>query len=157
MSEYAKIFRKYNEDSTLEVSMDLYNPDEKKYKDLIIEKKHNGFKQVIINSEIMIEIIKESLVKNGLVQVISFTDNTDEEIIDDVNRLLWKIRENKVYFEELKKLLSWALDKNSIDIKETIIYFGQQQYNIRSNGLIIGKEKEDFFKEIIEPVIRRYL
>lgn len=157
MSEYAKVFRKYNGDSTLEISMDTYNPDEKKYKDLIIEKKHNGFKQVIINSEIMIEIIKESLIKNGLVQVISFTDNTDEEIIDDVNNLLWKMRENKVYFEDLKRLLSWALDKDSIDIKETSIAFKKKQYTIHSNGLIIGENNKEFFVEIIEPAIRRYL
>lgn len=157
MENYAKIFRKYKDNSNLDISLDEYNPDDKKYKDLIIEKKKNNFKQVIINSELMVDIIKETLSKEGIIQNIDFTENTDYEINEDVKKLLWKLRDNKIYFDDLKILLSWVIDKNSIDIKELCIYYKNNQYSIYSNGIIKGSDIKEVFKIIVEPAVRRYL
>ncbi len=156
MDEYGKIFRKYSNDK-LNICTESYNPDVEKYHEVILRMKAKGYKQVIINSELMIEILNAIIMNEGYILGINFTDNTDENLKIDVKNLVLKIRKDRLQFINLKELLKWALDNNSIDIFNIELYYNKNPYTVYSNGLIMGNKLNLIFKGILEKVLDNYL
>ncbi|KMY49257.1 hypothetical protein [Peribacillus loiseleuriae] len=156
MDEYGKIFRKYSNDK-LNICMESYNPDVEKYHEVILRMKAKSYKQVIINSELMIEILNAVIMNEGYILGINFTDNTDENLKIDVKNFVLKIRKDRLQFINLKELLKWALDNNSIDIFNIELYYNKIHYTVYSNGLIMGNKLNLIFEDIIEKVLDNYL
>jgi len=156
MEVYGKVFRKYSQDK-LDISMKSYNPDIEKYHEVILKMKNEGYKQVIINSELMIKVLSEIILNEGFILQVNFTDNTDENLIIDVKNLVAKIRHDRLQFIKLKDVLNWALDNNSIDIFNVELYYKKSKYTVYSNGLVEGNEIDIVFDEILEKVLLEYL
>ncbi|WP_068983849.1 hypothetical protein [Lysinibacillus xylanilyticus] len=157
MEAYGKIFRKYSAEE-IDFNLNIYKPDEKKYHEVICEMKKRGFKQLIINSELMIEIMSQVIQNNGFILGIHFTESIDEYLTGKVKDLILKIRHKPMSFIELKELLDWTVDNNSIDISRIELLYKNSKFEIYSNGQIIGGENINvIFEEILIHVFKGYL
>lgn len=157
MEVYGKIFRKYSGDE-VHFNLNIYNPDEKKYHEVICEMKKLGFKQLIINSELMIEIMSQVIQSDGFILGIHFTESIDEYLTMKVKDLILKIRHKPMTFIELKELLDWTVDNNSIDIARIELLYKNSKFEIYPNGQLIGGENINiFFEEILINVFKGYL
>ncbi|WP_017379730.1 hypothetical protein [Paenisporosarcina sp. TG-14] len=156
MEVYGKVFRKYSHNE-LNIFNKSYNPEKEKYHEVILEMKSRGYKQVIINSELMVRILNEIILNEGFILQIKFTDNTDENLIVDVTNLIKNIRHNPIQFINLKEKLDWALDNNSIDIFNVELLYKNNKYTVYSNGLIMGNELNVIYEEIVKKILIEYL
>lgn len=157
MEEYGKVFRKYSLNNSLNVHLEKYNPNDEMYHHVIARMKKEGFKQIIINSDMMIRILEKTLFSNNFILKINFTESTDESVIEDVKSLVRNIRKNPVEFVKLKDLLKWVLDKNSIDISKIEVAVDMKKIDVYSNGLIIGDRIDIFFETIIKDILEDFL
>ena len=109
-----------------------------------------GYKQVVITSEIMIEIIRQECLKNGhIVSKIEFVED-DLDLSEEIDWILSKMVKNSGYLTELIDKLKFLAEKSSIDIKRIYIKSqytesGTADYFIQTNG-IIGVNKESIEK-----------
>ena len=158
---YGKLFKRYLDDE-LDIIFNEYIPDEQKYYRLIEEALKRGEKQVIINSEIMIAIIFDVIGLSGIILDIEMSDNTDKVIKDNVKKILSKMRTNNIEFVKLKEILEWSNSKDSIDIMSIDIYYDNDRYTIKSNGVFycVNDEKKNLnhildklLKKIVEKLI----
>lgn len=158
---YGKLFKRYLDDK-LDIIFNEYIPDKQKYYRLIEEALKRGEKQVIINSEIMIAIIFDVIEVSGIILDIEMSDNTDKEIKDNVKNILSKMRTNIIEFVKLKEILEWSNSKDSIDITSIDIYYNNDRYIIKSNGVFycVNDEKKNLngildklLKKIVETLI----
>lgn len=156
MEKYGKTFRKFGKNG-LEFYLNVYNPNEKKYHEVIFDMKKLGYKQLIINSELMIEIMSEVIQKSGFILGIHFTESTDEYISEKVKRLILEIRHNPLSFIKLKELLDWTIDNNSIDISRIELLFNKNKIEIYSNGQIVGNNIDIIFNELLLDIFKGYL
>lgn len=120
-----------------------------------------GYRQVIITSEIMIEIIRQACLEKGYrVYKIEFVEE-DLDLENEINVILRAMEKNPAYLSELLEKLKFLSEKSSIDLKRIYIkslYTGDvyDDYFVQSNG-IVGINKESFTKistEIIALVER---
>ena len=158
MPVYKKVFRKHSIIGSAELKIIEYNPDEVSYIELIRDMRKQKFRQVIINSEIMIKIMERVLNHKGIVQEISLEEGTDTELIEEINNYIKKIKRNASFFSKLKESLSWAEEYDSIDIMALTVYYSGVQVEIKSNGIILEHTTDsDFELEILKPVLLEYL
>ncbi|MFK4353831.1 hypothetical protein [Bacillus sp. RC92] len=155
MNSYGKLFRKQG-DKSIQLSLRSYNPEKERYFQVIKEARSEGLKQVIINSEIMTNILYTTLELDGVILKVNLSDNTDDDIKENVKVIISKLRSDKLIFFKLKEELEWAADSGSIDINSIEIYFSNKRYQIYSNGIINGDNLEAAFDKIIKPVLEKY-
>lgn len=156
MNSYGKLFRGHRNKS-IQLFLRSYNPDKDRYFEVIKEARSEGLKQVIINSEIMTDILYATLnSEDGLILKVNMSDNTDEDVKDNIKAIIKKIKFNKLIFENLKKELEWAADSGSIDINSIDVYFSNKRYEIYSNGIIHGDNLDSIFEKIMKPVLEKY-
>ncbi|MCU5582470.1 hypothetical protein OCF65_18710 [Bacillus toyonensis] len=155
MNSYGKLFRKQG-DKSIQLSLRSYNPEKERYFQVIKEARSEGLKQVIINSEIMTNILYTTLELDGVILKVNLSDNTDDDIKENVKVIISKLRSDKLIFFKLKEELEWAADSGSIDINSIEIYFSNKRYQIYSNGIINGDNLEVAFDKIIKPVLEKY-
>lgn len=155
MNSYGKLFRKQG-DKSIQLSLRSYNPEKEKYFQVIKEARSEGLKQVIINSEIMTSILYTTLELDGVILKVNLSDNTDDDIKENVKVIISKLRSDKLIFFKLKEELEWAADSGSIDINSIEVYFSNKKYQIYSNGIINGDNLEVVFDKIIKPVLEKY-
>ncbi|PFZ73688.1 hypothetical protein COL72_08425 [Bacillus toyonensis] len=155
MNHYGKLFIN-NSNSQSNISLETYNPDKEKYFEVIKKAREKGLKQVIINSELMLEILYQILENNGVILKVNLSDSTDDEIKDNINSILPKIRENKQLYLKLREELEWAVDSGSIDVNNIEVYVFKTRYQIFSNGIINSSKMDEMFEKIILPVLRKY-
>lgn len=153
MNEYGKIFRQKKNNK---FSLRSYNPDKEKYFELIQKAKKDSYTQLIINSELMIDLMYKILNLSGVVLKISMSETTDQNIKDNVKFILQKLRQDNLYFSKLKEELEWAIDSGSLDIESIDAYYKKNKITIKSNGIIYGKDKSTTFEEVIIPVLECY-
>lgn len=141
----AKFFRRLGDTPPKVMSVKY---DDRDYYDFIKRQYEIGYRQIIISSEIMIGIIKDTVITQGfVVYQIEFVED-DEEILNEMNSLLETIEKNPVYVNELIEKLIFLTEKSSIDIQRIKIK-GRTSENIpvdmffQSNGLF-GVNKESF-------------
>ncbi|MED2940640.1 hypothetical protein [Cytobacillus horneckiae] len=153
---YSKVF-KYNEKGTNIPALVPYNPEKETYYELIKKSRKKGLRQIIINSEIMTELMYNTLSHEGLILDINLSDNTDKISKDNVESILHAIRKNKLNFIKLREELDWAIERESIDISNIIIYIDNIKLEIKSNGIIIGEINNYFFDKVMKPTLENYL
>lgn len=101
----------------------------------------NGFRQIIITSELMIQLMFYFVLKNKfLIYGISFMEE-DEVLREEIEILLGKLAEDRGYFIELIEKIKFLSEESSIDIKR--IYLKKRNENdeaeaffLQANGLI---------------------
>lgn len=160
MEIYGKVFKKYFEND-LHILYNEYLPDKQKYYRLIEESLDRGERQVIINSEIMIQIMYEVIKDNGVVLDIKMSASTDKIIKENVRDILWKIRENNIEFVKLKELLEWSNSKDSIDIMSIDIYYQDIRYTITSHGIFYSTNNQvdliNVFNDLLKNNIKNLI
>lgn len=153
----AKVFRK--------IQSNIYNfrlvdySANKNYTSFIKEEKVNGFRQVIINSEIMIKIITYAVQdKSVVLKNIILNDSVDKGFHEEINLKVKEIVGNPLALLELVKNLAWTSEDGSIDIEKIgFSYEVNNNYHtitIICNGVLSGTEISHFYKEYLEPVLK---
>lgn len=155
MNDYGKIFKKQL-NNRLEFQLYSYNPDKEKYFDVIKKARTQEFKQVIINSEIMSAILYAVLTSDGVIMKINMSDNTDEDIIENINSIVNKLRSKPVLFVKLQEELDLITESGSIDIMCIEIYKFKKHFKIYSNGIVFGDDLERIFVDFLKPVLEEY-
>ncbi|WP_427127940.1 hypothetical protein ACQCPQ_31065 (plasmid) [Priestia megaterium] len=155
MNSYGKLFRGHSEKNN-QLLLRSYDPVKEKYFEVIKEARNEGLKQVIINSEIMTDILYATLNSDGLILKVNMSDNTDDDIKENVKAIIRKLKSDKLIFVKLKEELEWAADSGSIDINSIDIYISNKKYEIHSNGIIHGDDLDSIFDKIMKPVLEKY-
>lgn len=113
-----------------------------------------GYRQVIVTSEIMIQIIRHACLDKGhYIYRIEFAED-DTDLENEMDGILKAIHKNPAYFGDLLEKLRFLAEKTSIDLKR--IYIKEKykdttpdNYFVQSNG-IIGVNREAFSKVCLE-------
>ena len=155
MNSYGKLFRGHSSIKN-QLFLRSYDPVKEKYFEVIKEARNEGLKQVIINSEIMTDILYATLNLDGLILKVNMSDNTDDDIKENVKAIIRKLKSDKLIFVKLKEELEWAADSGSIDINSIDVYFSNKMYEIHSNGIIHGDDLDSIFDKIMKPVLEKY-
>lgn len=153
----AKIFRR--------VVKNIYSfklvdyPSSESYSSLIKEQKKHGYRQVIINSEIMIKIILKALDNTKIVlKDIVLQDSVDSDYREEIQRKIKKCNDNSNVLTELLTSLAWASEEDSIDIdKIKFAYELNDEFHyitIICNGVLSGSEINRFYNDIIEAALK---
>lgn len=114
--------------------------------------RNEGYKQVIITTEIMVQIIRYAcLEKSQIVYKIEFVEE-DSELESEINAILQTMAKKPAYLTILLDKLNFLSESSSIDIKRIYVkgmYENKDtvvdNYFIQSNG-IIGVNEESFSK-----------
>lgn len=123
----------------------------------------SGYRQIIVSSEAMIELIKDGVIQKGLkVYRIEFAED-DEVLSEDIAHLLVAIRERPVLFSTLIERLQFLAESSSIDIQR--IYMSGRSENgvaidlyVQSNGIVaINDGADDGVRNRINALIERCL
>lgn len=120
-----------------------------------------GYRQIIIPSILMVKMIKIfSAIYNLKVYNIEFTEE-DEELLEEVNQLIFSIQNNPACVCLLTDKLEFLSNDSSIDIKR-ISFKGVTKdsspidLKIQSNGIVIVNEgATEYAKAIINPIVER--
>ena len=144
--EKAKFFWKVN-DASKDIFCISFN-DDMEYYTFIKQYYDDGYRQIIITSEIMIGLIEHFVLEKGLfVYNIEFIED-DQDLKDEIENLLSIISRDRAFLGKLIEKLNFLSEKSSIDIQR--IYFkgrgndgGATNFNLQSNG-IIGIDKKNF-------------
>ena len=116
-NQYAKIFKKISENGIEIVKFD-YSPSQDEYYSFIKKHFDDGFRQVIITSEIMIEIAKDYfLYRSFKISNIEFMIE-DRHLADEIRIILDKLSTDRAYLAQLTDRLRFLIEESSIDIKK---------------------------------------
>lgn len=150
--EQWKVFRKItNNKYTFKLSR--YDHD-MNYSELIKSEKNNGFRQVIINSQMMIKLVDVLLNKDDFVlREIVFNEMVNEEYKEEISSLVNNIKKRDGTTLILLERLLWCAEKESIDIeKMKYSYRKNNEYldiMIVCNGIISGKNPKQFYDDYL--------
>ena len=124
---------------------------------------NNGYRQIIITSEIMIKLIEFFVVENNFtIYKLEFMED-DDELQMEIRGLFQQMTNNIAFLSKFIEKLNFLSEKSSIEIKR--IYFKGRdkkgvasQFYLQSNGIIgINKENFSFVSNSIGSLIERYL
>lgn len=108
----------------------------------------DGYRQIIVSSEVMIELIKSSVINQGLkVYKIEFTEE-DSSLSEDISCLLDAMTAHRVLLNTLIEKLLFLAETSSIDIKRIYIS-GRLECGIavdlfiQSNGIVAISDSAD--------------
>lgn len=156
----AKFFWKKN-NSSKTISCIDYN-DGMEYYSFIKDCHNQGYRQIIITSELMIEIITRfALEKNLLVFKIELAED-DSELAEEIDSLIEHTEKNSIYFNRLIDELKFLSEKSSIDIQRVYMKGRNNEGSIinlflQSNGLIgINTDSFDNVSNDIKSIIEEY-
>lgn len=157
----AKFFWKMTEGGKLSTVLPL--DENVEYYCLLKKYREEGFRQVIITSEIMIKIIEYFVLNKKYKNYKIDLMESDKDLNKKINSIIERVNEEQVYFSELIKLLNFISEKSSIEINR--IYFkGRDEdgevvnFFIQSNGIIgINDEKFHFISDEILKLIQKEL
>lgn len=124
MTNLYKIFKKLNKDESYTYSYEQLNNKPSGYQELIKEQKLQGSRQLLFNSELMIEIIRWTINFNESIHVTDVeVDHDDDQSMElEIYRLIQaSINDYEKEVGNLIKILDWCVDSNSIDIKSVSI------------------------------------
>ncbi len=142
----AKLFWK-NEATKETINCVLYD-DNTEYYTFLRKYKSEGYRQVIVTAEIMLQVIRMAVIeKEFAVYKIEFAEE-DHELEEEVKNLLHLIEKKPAYFGDLLAKIKFLSEQSSIDIRRIYIkgkYNGEYAPNfyLQSNG-ILGINNESF-------------
>lgn len=156
-----KFFWKMADNGKVAIALPL---DEKvEYYCLLKKYREEGFRQIIITSEIMIKLIEYFVLnkkyKNYEIELME----PDKDLSNEINSIIKKVDEEQIYFSELIKILNFISEKSSIEIKK-ICFKGRDadgkaiRFYIQSNGITgVNEEKLSFISDEILNLIQKEL
>jgi len=139
-----------------------YSDDEEYYS--FLKKQYDiGYRQIIISSEVMIQLVKEFVMNFGLrVYRIEFME-ADSSLTNEIEVLLDHMKEQPILFAALLEKLNFLAETTSIDISR-IYTSGKSENNIalnmfvQSNGIIgINDNAENELLQRTCTLIERHL
>lgn len=166
MTEYSKVFKKdENQDYFFRLnhfanfdSVDTPNS----YLYVMKENYDDGYSQVIINTSIMLSIIKNALKERWVLNSINIDSPVvDEDIDKELKNYVKLIKRDVMYFDDLKDYLYWTLDEGSIFIDSIVLIKKVDEKiissEVYSNGLISGEDSDVVYQEVIDKTLKEYL
>ena len=121
----------------------------------------DGYKEIAITSEIMLNIIKTMCATKGYsIYEIEF-DEEDEELNQEVDTLIKKVSSNPEYLTVLMDMLKSMSEEMSVNIKRIYMKGKYEEYNvpnffIQSNGIVgINQECYEQILGIICDEVKR--
>lgn len=156
--EYGKVFKKvYNQEHTFKLAP--YDSATFNYSTLIKNQKQSGYRQVLFNSELMIELITAIDVYPDIyLKKIEMCNDTGKEHQNELNDLVLEFRTNREVLFRIIDELEWYSDKESIDVSKIHFYNKQTATTtvLQTNGIIYGNEINLFFEQFVSPQLMRY-
>lgn len=145
---------------TRDIECFLYDPSTK----LLLcssDASKNGYQQSIFTSSVMIALIEEFLLKyNSIVTEIEFLVE-DEELNQEIKKIIGQMKDNGAYWEILKDKLSFLSKYDSIDIKKVSIKSKQGNgflLSLQVNGIFdVTENAYDLVATEICNVVRRVI
>lgn len=160
---YGKIFRQIKS-KPVKISLIEYDPKiPNAYYDCIKTQKNIGNIQLVINSKLMLHILKEYVYNQGFKITSILMAEEDEEFMEKCDCLINSSNKNVEEYYRLDKFLSEFIDDNCIElfkigIKKSSSECGNIFIEIQSNGIVkINTNKYIKEKEYLLILISRYI
>lgn len=148
MDKYFKFFL----DEANKINKVEYSPiDQKGYFEFVKSQYEKGFKQVIITSKMMLEILSYYFYNNYRVNEIEFCEE-DYDLDNEIRNILLKIERDRGEFNTLLKKLDCIAEDSSIDIAKIKMTSLKQvdnkyfSFTLRVNG-IFSVNNENLIEE----------
>ena len=122
--------------------------DNEEYYSFLKKQFDAGYRQIIVSSEAMIELIKDSVIEQGIkVYRIEFAED-DTSLSEDITNLLDAIEARPILFGTLIEKLQFLAESSSIDISRIHISGrlkngGVLDFYVQSNGIVAVNEDAD--------------
>ena len=138
----------------------LYNPQQNYYS-VVQSALESGYQQSIFTSSVMIALIEEFLLKyDSIINEIEFSVE-DEELNQEIKKIIGKMKDNGAYWVILKDKLSFLSEYNSIDIQKVNIKSKQENgflLSLQANGIFdVTENAYDLVATEICNVVRRLI
>lgn len=145
---------------TRDIECFLYDPQQNYYY-VVQNASKSGYQQSIFTSSVMIALIEEFLLKyNSIVTEIEFLVE-DEELNQEIKKIIGQMKDNGAYWEILKDKLSFLSKYDSIDIKKVSIKSKQGNgflLSLQVNGIFdVTENAYDLVATEICHVVRRVI
>lgn len=145
---------------TRDIECFLYDPQQNYYY-VVQNASKSGYQQSIFTSSVMIALIEEFLLKyNSIVTEIEFLVE-DEELNQEIKKIIGQMKDNGAYWEILKDKLSFLSKYDSIDIKKVSIKSKQENgflLSLQVNGIFdVTENAYDLVATEICNVVRRVI
>ncbi|KYM50913.1 hypothetical protein A2U04_00800 [Fusobacterium necrophorum subsp. funduliforme] len=158
MKKFFKIFQKEKDIVAIEYTVE----DQKNYFNFVKSQTKQNMRQVIITSEIMLEIIEKSFLKNNIcvIKSIKFAEE-DSELDEEINLYIKHINNDKENLKKLFTKLECISNSSSIDIEEIEVIIKERENDefikmkIWVNGIIgidTKNNRENKIKYILEVI-----
>lgn len=158
MKKFFKVFQKEKDIVAIEYTME----DQKNYFNFVKSQTKQDMRQVIITSEIMLEILEKSILKKNICKInsIKFAEE-DSELDEEVNLYIKDINKDKNNLEKLLSKLECISSSSSIDIEEIEIIVNEKENDkfikvkIWVNGIIeieANDSRENRINYILEVI-----
>lgn len=117
----------------------VYDPQQNYY-DVVQNALTSGYQQSIFTSSVMIALIEEFLLKyNSIVTEIEFSVE-DEELNQEIQKIIGKMNDNGAYWAILKDKLSFLSQYDAIDINKVSIK------SKHGNGFLLSLQANGIFE-----------
>ena len=134
--------------------------DRMEYYPFVKERHDAGFRQIIVTSETMIQLIQKMVIARFRISEIELAENEDE-FGEQVGILLNRIETNPARLSELVSFLDFLAEKSSIEIQR-VAFMGRTEDGVavegfvQSNGVIgANREVSNKIFDIIGAAVER--
>lgn len=158
----AKLFRKTEVSQEMICAVEY--DDNMEYYTFLRNARTEGYRQIIVTSEVMIQLIRMACMDKGYsVYKIEFAEE-DLDLEQEMNFLIQKASVNSACLADLIDKIKFLAEQSSIDIRKIYIkgaYNGAAfapNFFVQSNGIIgVNKESYDSLSKEISTVVERCL
>lgn len=112
--------------------------DRMEYYPFVKERHDAGFRQIIVTSETMIQLIQKMVIARFRISEIELAENEDE-FGEQVGILLNRIETNPARLSELVSLLDFLAEKSSIEIQR-VAFMGRTEDGVAVEGFVQSME-----------------
>lgn len=161
---YGKILKKYGENNQKVTSLHFFENDDgfgpsSSYFKRMIQLSNEGYTQVILNSELMIQLSINLKLNDYKILDIEFDDYVDEN--DELRDLFVSIINEASQIYSKNELSNWFLQRDSILISKVSVVnkVERKKLEINRSGLVFGDEMclKNMFDNVLSVIIDKYL
>lgn len=162
---YGKILKSYGENDKNVASLHFFEKDNgfgpsSSYFQKMVELSNDGYTQVILNSELMIQISINLRANNYKILNVELDDYADDEN-SELKDLFISIINETSQISSKSDLSNWFLQKESILIsKVSVVNLTEmKKIEINRSGLVFGDKEclENMFDKVLSTTINNYL